>query len=92
MIMSHNKLYTTIYNKESRAHETDTGSSEVQISLLTKRIEELASHLKKHSKDNHSRRGLLSMVSRRQTQMNYLQKKSPKRFDTLAKKLGLKRK
>jgi small subunit ribosomal protein S15 len=78
--------------KEVKIHDTDTGSPEVQISLLTKRIEELASHLKKHQKDNHSRRGLLSMVSERQSQMNYLQKKDPKRFSALSKKLGLKKK
>lgn len=77
---------------EVKVHETDTGSPEVQISLLTKQIEELASHLKKHQKDNHSRRGLLSMVSRRQAQMNYLQKKSVKRFNALMKKLNLKKK
>ena len=78
--------------KEVKIHDADTGSPEVQISLLTKRIEELASHLKKHQKDNHSRRGLLSMVSNRQAQMNYLQKKDPKRFNTLMKKLNLKKK
>jgi len=75
-----------------KVHDTDTGSPEVQISLLTKQIEELASHLKKHMKDNHSRRGLLSMVSRRQSQMNYLQKKDAKRFNALMKKLNLKKK
>ncbi len=75
-----------------KVHDTDTGSPEVQISLLTKQIEELASHLKKHMKDNHSRRGLLSMVSRRQAQMNYLQKKDAKRFNALMKKLNLKKK
>ncbi len=76
---------------EVKVHETDTGSPEVQISLLTRQIEELASHLKKHQKDNHSRRGLLSMVSRRQSQMNYLQKKDPKRFNNLMKKLNIKK-
>lgn len=78
--------------KDVKVHDTDTGSPEVQISLLTKQIEELASHLKKHMKDNHSRRGLLSMVSRRQAQMNYLQKKDAKRFNALMKKLNLKKK
>ena len=75
-----------------KIHDTDTGSPEVQISLLTKKIEELAGHLKKHQKDNHSRRGLLSMVSERQSQMNYLQKKDTKRFNALMKKLNLKKK
>lgn len=78
--------------REVAIHGTDTGSPEVQISILTKRIEELASHLKKNQKDNHSRRGLLSMVSERQSQMNYLQKKSPKRYSALMKKLNLKKK
>jgi small subunit ribosomal protein S15 len=77
---------------EVKVHDKDTGSPEVQISLLTRQIEELASHLKKHMKDNHSRRGLLSMVSRRQAQMNYLLKKDPKRFNALMKKLNLKKK
>lgn len=78
--------------REVAIHGTDTGSPEVQISILSKRIEELASHLKKNQKDNHSRRGLLSMVSERQSQMNYLQKKSPKRYVALMKKLNLKKK
>jgi small subunit ribosomal protein S15 len=78
--------------KEVKIHDKDTGSPEVQVSLLTKRIEELASHLKKHQKDNHSRRGLLSMVSERQTQMNYLLKKDPKRYSVLVRKLNLKKK
>jgi len=78
--------------KETRVHDKDTGSPEVQISILTKRIEELALHLKKHQKDNHSRRGLLGMVSQRQAHMNYLQKKYPKRFNTLMKKLNIKKK
>lgn len=78
--------------KEVAVHAKDTGSPEVQISILTKRIEELASHLKKNAKDNHSRRGLLSMVSQRQAQMNYLQKKDVKRYGALLKKLGMKKK
>jgi small subunit ribosomal protein S15 len=76
--------------KETQVHDKDTGSPEVQISLLTKRIEELASHLKKHQKDNHSRRGLLAMVADRQAHMSYLKKKDPKRYNTIAKKLELK--
>jgi small subunit ribosomal protein S15 len=77
---------------EVRVHDTDTGSPEVQIAILTKRIEELAAHLKKNNKDTHSRRGLLSMVANRQKHMNYLQKKSAKRFTALMKKLNLKQK
>lgn len=78
--------------KEVAVHDTDTGSPEVQISLLTKRIEELTGHLKTHQKDKHSRRGLLQMVADRQGHMNYLQKNDPKRFNALMKKLGLKKK
>jgi small subunit ribosomal protein S15 len=73
-------------------HDKDTGSPEVQISILTKRIDELAGHLKKHKKDNHSRRGLLAMVADRQSHMNYLKKKHPKRFNSIAKKLDIKAK
>ena len=76
---------------EHRVHDTDTGSPEVQISILTKRIEELSKHLKTHAKDNHSRRGLLAMVADRQSHMKYLEKKNPKRASTLAKKLGLRK-
>jgi len=78
--------------KVMAVHETDTGSPEVQIALLTRRIEELASHLKKHAKDKHSRRGLLQMVADRQSHMKYLHKKSPRRYSSLAKKLNLKKK
>lgn len=76
---------------EAQIHKTDSGSAEVQISILTKRIEELASHLKKHAKDNHSRRGLLGLVADRQAHMKYLEKKHPKRYAALVKKLGLKK-
>jgi small subunit ribosomal protein S15 len=76
---------------ETRVHDTDTGSPEVQISILSKRIDELASHLKKNQKDNHSRRGLLGMVAKRQSHMKYLEKKNPKRALALQKKLGLKK-
>jgi small subunit ribosomal protein S15 len=74
-----------------KIHGTDTGSPEVQISLLTKKIDELAKHLKKNPKDNHSRRGLLQMVSDRKTHMKYLEKKSAKRYSALIKKLDLKK-
>ncbi|MBX4181252.1 30S ribosomal protein S15 [Candidatus Parcubacteria bacterium] len=77
--------------KEVAVHDKDTGSPEVQISILSKRIEELSKHLKTHAKDNHSRRGLLAMVADRQVHMKYLEKKSPKRASALAKKLGLKK-
>ena len=77
--------------KEVQVHDKDTGSPEVQISILTKRIEELAAHLKKNAKDNHSRRGLLGMVADRQAHMKYLEKKNPKRAAALQKKLGLRK-
>lgn len=73
-------------------HDKDTGSPEVQISILTKKIDELASHLKKNPKDNHSRRGLLGMVADRQAHIKYLSKKDPKRYSAVAKKLELKKK
>ena len=74
-----------------KIHDTDTGSPEVQISILTKRIDELANHLKKNQKDNHSRRGLLQMVADRKKHMKYLEKKSARRYNALVKKLGLKK-
>lgn len=77
--------------KDVRVHDTDTGSPEVQIAILSRRIDELASHLKKNAKDNHSRRGLLQMVASRKTHMKYLEKKNPKRYNALNKKLGLKK-
>ena len=77
--------------KETAVHDKDTGSPEVQISLLTKRIEELTDHLKVHGKDKHSRRGLLQMVANRATHMNYLQKKNTRRFNGLMKKHNLKK-
>jgi len=77
--------------EKARTHETDTGSPEVQIAILSEEIESLASHLKKHHKDNHSRRGLLKMVADRRKLIGYLQKKDEKRYDSLVKKLGLKK-
>ena len=77
--------------KEYGTHDKDTGSPEVQISILTKRIEELAKHLKKNQKDNHSRRGLLGMVADRQTHLKYLQKNHPRRYNVIVKKLELKK-
>ncbi len=77
--------------KEAARHDSDTGSPEVQISILTKRIEELSKHLKSHAKDVHSRRGLLGMVAERQSHIKYLEKKSPKRASALLKKIGLKK-
>ncbi len=72
-----------------RIHDTDTGSPEVQVGILTKRIKELTSHLEEHKKDNHSRRGLLQMVADRRTHLKNLLAKNPKRHEALVKKLGL---
>lgn len=78
--------------KKTQKHDTDTGSSEVQVSLLTKKIEELSEHLKKNHKDNGSRRGLLGMVANRQKHLKYLEKKQPKAYAKVVKALGLKQK
>ena len=74
-----------------RRGETDTGSPEVQIALLTKRIEELTEHLKAHAKDHHSRRGLLQMVGRRRRLLDYLRKEDVERYRALISRLGLRR-
>ena len=74
-----------------RRDEKDTGSSEVQIALLTERINELTEHLKVHKKDNHSRRGLLKMVGKRRNLLNYLAKKDLERYQSLVEKLGLRK-
>ncbi len=77
--------------KEVKTHDKDTGSPEVQIAMLSRRIDDLSSHLKKNKKDKHSRRGLLGLVAARKTHMKYLEKKDTKRYNTLVKKLGLKK-
>ena len=74
-----------------RRDESDTGSSEVQIALLTERIKELTEHLKVHQKDNHSRRGLLKMVGKRRNLLNYLSKKDIQRYRDIAQKLSLRK-
>ena len=74
-----------------RRDEKDTGSSEVQIALLTERINELTEHLKVHKKDNHSRRGLLKMVGQRRNLLNYLAKKDENTYKELVAKLGLRK-
>lgn len=74
-----------------RVHATDTGSPEVQISMLTERINQLTEHLRTHSKDFHSRRGLLMMVGKRRRLLQYLNKENPARYRGLIEKLGLRR-
>ena len=72
-------------------HKGDTGSPEVQIALLTKRIDELTEHLKVHGKDHSSRRGLLKMVGKRSALLKYVGKKEPKRYRQIITKLGLRK-
>lgn len=70
-----------------KVHEKDTGSSEVQIAIFTEEIKRLSSHLKKHAKDNHSRRGLLKMVAKRKKLLDYLQKEDEARYQTIIKQI-----
>lgn len=78
--------------KAVKIHDKDTGSPEVQVSIISKRIEELAKHLKTHNKDNHSRRGLLQLVADRQKHLKYLMKHNKARYEQLVDKLDLKKK
>lgn len=75
----------------NRTHENDTGSPEVQIAILTKRINDLTEHLKTHQKDHHSRRGLLKMVGHRRNLLNYLAKKDIERYRAVIAKLGIRK-
>ena len=75
----------------NRTHEHDTGSPEVQIAILTKRINDLTDHLKTHKKDHHSRRGLLKMVGQRRNLLAYLKSKDIERYRTLIEQLGLRK-
>lgn len=76
---------------EHKIHNSDTGSPEVQIAILTKRINQLTEHLKYHKKDFHSRRGLLKMVGKRRGLLNYLKEKEPERYRSIISKLGLRK-
>lgn len=75
----------------NRTHPTDTGSPEVQIAILTERINQLTAHLKQHKKDNHSRRGLLKMVGKRRSLLDYLAKKDINRYRACIAKLGIRK-
>jgi small subunit ribosomal protein S15 len=77
--------------QQHRLHETDTGSPEVQVALLSRQIADLTEHLKVHPKDFHSRRGLLKMVGQRRAMLNYLRRKDPGRYHKLIDELGLRR-
>jgi small subunit ribosomal protein S15 len=88
-------LITTAKKRELlegfRTHDRDTGSPEVQVAILTKRIEELSEHFKTHVKDHHSRRGLLRLVSQRRRLLDYLKGYAPTRYEALIQRLGLRR-
>jgi small subunit ribosomal protein S15 len=77
--------------QEHRTHDDDTGSPEVQVAVLTRRITHLTEHLREHKHDYHSRRGLLKMVGKRRRLLKYLQKKDVERYRALIAKLGLRR-
>ncbi|MCI0597663.1 30S ribosomal protein S15 [Candidatus Parcubacteria bacterium] len=77
--------------KSAARHDTDTGSPDVQVAILTRKIDELTRHLKKNAKDNHSRRGLLQMVADRRAHLRYLEKNDKRRYNAAIKKLGLKK-
>ena len=87
--MALTKTQKTQIVKDFQLFEGDTGSPEVQVSLLTASIQELTDHLKTHKKDNHSRRGLLKQVSKRRRLLRFLQNRSEERYTALIKKLGL---
>ena len=81
----------TVVIEANRTHETDTGSPEVQVAILTKRINDLTEHLKVHKKDHHSRRGLLKMVGKRRNLLNYLKSNDIERYRALIEKLGIRK-
>ncbi len=85
------KRVKTAVIKDTARHDTDTGSPEVQVGVLSRKIEDLTKHLKKNQKDFHSRRGLLQMVADRRAHLRYLEKSDKKRYGALIKKLGLKK-
>jgi small subunit ribosomal protein S15 len=76
---------------KAKRHDTDTGSPEVQVAILTRRIEELSAHLDKNRKDKHSRRGLLGLVAARRQHLKYLETTNKRQYGALVKKLGLKK-
>jgi len=88
MSMLTTKKKQTVIKKNQR-HEKDTGSPDVQVAIISKQIDELASHLKKHKKDNHSRRGLIKMVANRRTHLKFLERTDKARYLEVMKKIGL---
>ena len=89
MVLSNLDKKTII--EQHKLHETDTGSPEIQVALLTERITYLPEHLKAHKKDHHSRRGLLMLVGRRRRLLNYVKNKNVQRYRTIIETLGLRR-
>ncbi len=85
------KRVKTAVIKDAARHDQDTGSPDVQVAILTRKINELTAHLKKNKKDFHSRRGLLQMVADRRTHLRYLEKSDKRRYSAIIKKLGLKK-
>lgn len=77
--------------EQFRVHEADTGSPEVQVALLTERINGLTEHFKQHAKDHHSRRGLLMLIGKRRSLLEYLRRKDPERYRALIDRLGIRR-
>ena len=77
--------------QKNKLHESDTGSPEVQIALLSQRIKDLTEHFKVHAKDHHSRRGLLKLVGQRRRLLNYLKRKDVERYRTLIQELGIRK-
>ncbi len=74
-----------------KRHDTDSGSTEVQVAILSHRIKQLTEHFKEHKKDHHSRRGLLGMVARRRRLLDYLKRRDPQRYKDLIQSLGIRR-
>ncbi len=89
--MALTKRVKTAAVKKAQKHDKDTGSAQVQVSILSKQIDKLASHLKSNHKDNHSRKGLLQMVANRRKHLKYLEKKDGNTYTELIKTLGLKK-
>lgn len=89
--MASQPLNKTRIIKKHQQHKTDTGSPEVQVAIMTKRIKQLTGHLKEHAKDNSSKRGLLQMVNKRRRLLNFLKREDQKRYDALTDELKLKK-
>lgn len=77
--------------EQFRTHESDTGSPEVQIALLTERVNSLTEHFRQHAKDHHSRRGLLMLIGKRRSLLEYLRNKDPERYRAVIERLGIRR-